>query len=148
MLLILFFFYAGLLWTKPDKHDKMDAKGIETVRRDNCGLVRDVISNCLKKILIDGDEEAAKEYPFFFFFSSPYLLFPLFPSFSLTWFSYTKQVISDLLQNRLDLSLLVISKALSKEGKSYTNKQAHVELAERMKKRDQGTLREKAGGSE
>jgi DNA polymerase delta subunit 1 len=31
--------YAGLLWTKPDKYDKMDCKGIETVRRDNCGLV-------------------------------------------------------------------------------------------------------------
>ncbi len=31
--------YAGLLWTRPDKHDRIDAKGIETVRRDNCGLV-------------------------------------------------------------------------------------------------------------
>lgn len=35
--------------------------------------------------------------------------------------------------------MLVISKALSKEGKNYASKQAHVELAERMKKRDQGT---------
>jgi len=35
--------YAGLLWTKTDKFDKMDAKGIETVRRDNCGLVKDVV---------------------------------------------------------------------------------------------------------
>ena len=26
--------YAGLLYTNPDKHDKIDAKGIETVRRD------------------------------------------------------------------------------------------------------------------
>ena len=25
--------YAGLLWTKPEKHDYMDTKGIETVRR-------------------------------------------------------------------------------------------------------------------
>ena len=32
--------YAGLLWTKPDKWDKIDTKGIETVRRDNCLLVR------------------------------------------------------------------------------------------------------------
>ena len=31
--------YAGMYWTNPDKADKMDAKGIETVRRDNCGLV-------------------------------------------------------------------------------------------------------------
>ena len=31
--------YAGLYFTRPDKHDKMDCKGIETVRRDNCTLV-------------------------------------------------------------------------------------------------------------
>lgn len=54
-------------------------------------------------------------------------------------FRYTKQVISDLLQNRLDLSLLVISKALSKQGDKYASKQAHVELAERMRKRDSHT---------
>lgn len=35
--------YAGLLWTKPEKFDKLDAKGIETVRRDNCGLVRQTV---------------------------------------------------------------------------------------------------------
>lgn len=34
--------YAGLLWTKVDSHDKMDTKGLETVRRDNCLLVRKV----------------------------------------------------------------------------------------------------------
>ena len=32
--------YAGLYFTRPEKHDKMDCKGIETVRRDNCPLVR------------------------------------------------------------------------------------------------------------
>ena len=35
--------YAGLLWTKPDKFDKMDCKGIETVRRDNCGLIKETV---------------------------------------------------------------------------------------------------------
>jgi DNA polymerase elongation subunit (family B) len=34
--------YAGLLWTNPDHYDKLDAKGLETVRRDNCLLVRKV----------------------------------------------------------------------------------------------------------
>ena len=34
--------YAGLLWTKVEKYDKMDTKGLETVRRDNCLLVRKV----------------------------------------------------------------------------------------------------------
>jgi DNA polymerase delta subunit 1 len=44
--------YAGLLWTSPEKYDKMDAKGLETVRRDNCLLVRRVVDTCLRKILI------------------------------------------------------------------------------------------------
>lgn len=45
--------YAGLYFTKTDKYDKMDCKGIETVRRDNCTLVVDVINTCLQKLLID-----------------------------------------------------------------------------------------------
>jgi len=35
--------YAGLYWTNPNNYDKMDCKGIETVRRDNCGLVKEVV---------------------------------------------------------------------------------------------------------
>lgn len=105
--------YAGLYWTNPKAYDKLDSKGIETVRRDNCRLVQTVIDTSLKKILIDRDVEGAK--------------------------AYVKQVISDLLQNRIDLSQLVISKALSKAGEEYAGKQAHVELAERMKKRDAAT---------
>ncbi|KAK5034457.1 DNA-directed DNA polymerase delta [Exophiala sideris] len=103
--------YAGLYWTNPDKHDKMDSKGIETVRRDNCRLVQIVIETVLKKILIDRDLDGAQEY--------------------------VKDTISNLLQNKVDLSMLVITKALSKSD--YTAKQAHVELAERMKKRDAGS---------
>ncbi len=33
----------------------------------------------------------------------------------------------------------MISKALSKSGEEYAGKQAHVELAERMRKRDAGS---------
>jgi DNA polymerase delta subunit 1 len=71
--------YAGLYWTKTDKYDKMDSKGIEvcvffhvrilklisfvqTVRRDNCRLVSTVIETCLHKMLIDRDVKAAEEY--------------------------------------------------------------------------------------
>ena len=46
-------------------------------------------------------------------------------------------MISDLLQNKVDLSQLVITKALAKSD--YAAKQAHVELAERMRKRDPGS---------
>ncbi|XP_030767293.1 DNA polymerase delta catalytic subunit [Sitophilus oryzae] len=102
--------YAGLYFTKPDKYDKMDCKGIETVRRDNCTLVVDVIGTCLQKLLIDRDPDGAV--------------------------NYAKLVISDLLQNNIDISQLVITKELSKED--YAAKQAHVELAKKMKKRDPG----------
>ncbi|KAK7204813.1 DNA polymerase family B-domain-containing protein [Myxozyma melibiosi] len=103
--------YAGMYWTKPDKPDKMDTKGIETVRRDNCRLVQTVIETVLKKILHDRDVAGAQEF--------------------------VKRIISDLLQNKIDLSLLVITKALAKAD--YAAKQAHVELAERMRKRDAGS---------
>jgi DNA polymerase delta subunit 1 len=53
--------YAGLYWTNPKKYDKMDTKGIETVRRDNCRLVQTVIETVLNKILIDRDVDGAQE---------------------------------------------------------------------------------------
>lgn len=52
--------YAGLYWTRPDKYDKMDSKGIETVRRDNCRMVQTVIETVLRKILIDQDVDGAQ----------------------------------------------------------------------------------------
>lgn len=52
--------YAGLYWTNPDKYDKMDTKGIETVRRDNCLLVQTVIEKILRMILIDQDVPGAQ----------------------------------------------------------------------------------------
>ncbi|TVY49061.1 DNA polymerase delta catalytic subunit [Lachnellula occidentalis] len=103
--------YAGLYWTNPDKYDKMDTKGIETVRRDNCRLVQNVIETVLRMILMDRDVQGAQDY--------------------------VKDTISDLLQNKIDMSKLVITKALAKAD--YTAKQAHVELAERMRKRDAGS---------
>ncbi|XP_057550361.1 DNA polymerase delta catalytic subunit isoform X1 [Amaranthus tricolor] len=105
--------YAGLFWTNPEKYDKMDTKGIETVRRDNCLLVKNLVNECLHKILIDRDVQGAVQY--------------------------VKNTISDLLMNRLDLSLLVITKGLTKTGDNYEVKAAHVELAERMRKRDAAT---------
>lgn len=60
------------------------AQGIETVRRDNCLLVKDVITTSLEMMLIDKDVDGAV--------------------------AYVKSTISNLLMNRIDLSLLVISK--------------------------------------
>lgn len=124
--------YAGLYWTSPEKFDKMDSKGIETVRRDNCRLVQNVIETILHKILIDQDVQGAQEYVPLPSLSNLPLL-----TVSLSNSSYVKDTISDLLQNKVDMSKLVITKALSKSD--YASKQAHVELADRMKKRDAGS---------
>ena len=35
--------YAGMQWTSSNIASKMDAKGIETVRRDNCELVQIIV---------------------------------------------------------------------------------------------------------
>src|SRR5262249_55952606 len=75
--------YAGLYWTRIEKYDKMDSKGIETVRRDNCRLVQTVIDTVLRKILIDQDVDGAQDY--------------------------VKTMIADLLQNKIDMSNLVIT---------------------------------------
>ncbi|XP_013418997.1 DNA polymerase delta catalytic subunit [Lingula anatina] len=105
--------YAGLYFTRPEIHDKMDCKGIETVRRDNCQLASHLISTCLQMLLIERNPNGAVEH--------------------------AKQVISDLLCNRIDISQLVITKELAKTDSEYSAKQAHVELANRMKKRDAGS---------
>ena len=110
--------YAGLLYTNPTKYDKIDAKGIETVRRDNWPLVKELVNTCLKLILIKRDYEKAIEH----------------------W----KGVISDLLQNRIDLSMLIITKTLNKafssdggRAQKYEQKTAHGELAQKMQKREE-----------
>lgn len=54
------------------------------MRRDNCLLVRNIVTTVLEMILIERDDKGAKEF--------------------------VRQTISDLLMNRLDLSLLVITK--------------------------------------
>lgn len=115
--------YAGLMWTNTEKYDYMDTKGLETVRRDNCALVRDVIQTSLDKILMGQDVQGAIDY--------------------------VKGQISDLLQNKMDISRLVITKSLNKgaeyalgiggKKEDYKVRQAHVELAARMKKRDAGS---------
>lgn len=65
--------------------------GLETVRRDNCLLVRTLVDTCLRKIIIERDVQGA--------------------------IAYAKNTISDLLQNKMDISMLVITKSLvSKYG--------------------------------
>lgn len=103
--------YAGLLYTNPVKYDKMDCKGIETVRRDFCILIQQMMETVLNKLLIEKNLNSAIEY--------------------------TKTKIKELLTNNIDMSLLVVTKSLGKTD--YETKLPHVELAKRLKQRDSAT---------
>ena len=107
--------YAGYLHVSatPSPADHIDAKGIETVRRDNCRLAQNLLQKSLNLLLIDQKPEQAIQF--------------------------VKSTISNLYDDRIDLSFLVISKGLSKTAENYKGKQAHVVLAEKMLKRDPGT---------
>jgi len=105
--------YAGMLWTQPDKYSYMDCKGIETVRRDNCTFVTKTLQKSLDFLLIDVSVEKAKKY--------------------------IQESIGRLMQNKVDLSDLVLTKQLQKL-ESYTNKQPHTELVKKMMVRDPGNV--------
>lgn len=85
--------YAGCYYTKPDKYDKIDTKGMENVRRDNCMFIRDIMNTCLKYILVEHKEDGIKKS-----------------------IEYIKGCISDLYQNKVDISKLVITKSLTKKS--------------------------------
>ena len=137
--------YAGMYWTNPNKPDKMDAKGIETVRRDNCLIVGHLVQKVLE-ILLDVQQSGDRVQKAV---------------------EHCKGTLSDLLQNRVDLSLLVITKSLSRKigeddedkekeketgvgndqagkgnndkTKGYKANMAHVNLTLKMQKRDKAS---------
>lgn len=80
--------YAGLLWTNPDAPDKKDCKGVESVRRDSCQLVRKMVDKVLEIILYEKNFTKAV--------------------------NYCKGKVYDLLNNRIDLSDLILTKSISK----------------------------------
>src|SRR5690606_13038322 len=53
--------YAGMFWTRVDKPDKMDAKGLENVRRDNAPVTSRTVDSMLRALLQDQSVEKAKQ---------------------------------------------------------------------------------------
>ncbi|KAG9393357.1 DNA polymerase delta catalitic subunit POLD1 [Carpediemonas membranifera] len=101
--------YAGYFWTNNSKPDKLDMKGIESVRRDNSNLVAGVVNRSLQLIMEDNVSEAVE---------------------------YVKATIRSLMLGELDMAQLVISKQLTRPPEKYDSKQAHTELALKLAKRD------------
>lgn len=111
--------YAYLEWVDPTKPKGIDYKGIQLARRDNCKYIREISMKLLESLLINRDIEQAKEE--------------------------AKKGVIDLLNNKIPLDKLVVSKGLNKyykvdgmqvewdkAGVSYP----HVRLAQELKKLD------------
>jgi len=104
--------YAGLAWASADdKAPKMETKGIETVRRDWSDLVRQGLEHTLQLLLrADGGDGEADAI------------------------AYVRGLSVELKQNKVDFRSLVISKSLGRD--EYATKMPHVEVAEKLRKRD------------
>jgi len=88
--------YAGLMYTKPEKSDYIDAKGIQLVRRDNCPFVKETSRNALNMIMYNLDTEAA--------------------------FQIAKDAAKQLLRYEVPIPDLVVSKSLKKIGYNYDSR--------------------------
>jgi len=122
--------YVALKFEEDPDHGKIDAKGIEMVRRDNCRLVSETQSKCIHILLHDRDLVKAIDC--------------------------LQGALRDLVNNRVDLDLLVVSKALKKQplpeeakkcskkeikkrypaSKYYHGQLPHVNLATKMRIRN------------
>ncbi len=88
----------------------IEMKGIETVRRDWCGLVGDTIKNVIDIILKKNDVKASVKY--------------------------FKGVIQDLVNGKIPIEKLVITKTMTKSPKHYAGIQPHIELAKKIEMRN------------
>lgn len=99
--------------TKDEKWERIEAKGLETVRRDNCMLVSDGVSSKMRRILAKRDPIGA--------------------------FVELQEEVDNLNNQLTDPALLVVSKSLSKNPEDYDPKPIHAKLALKKRQRDEAT---------
>jgi DNA polymerase I len=104
--------YAGWAFERDGDNwvDKMEMKGIETVRRDWCTLASDTMLSVLNIVLKEKDINKASKY--------------------------VRTVIDDLAKGRIPLEKLSVVKGITKPLDSYDGIQPHVELAKKIAQRD------------
>lgn len=105
--------YMGVLWTRPEKFDKIDSKGVILQRRDNFPLVRDVYQKVRDILLFDTTDPSG------------------------TAISFVKDTLDKLFKNKIDIKKLV--KTTSFKGiDSYKNPDSQLSciLAKKIKNRD------------
>ncbi len=103
--------YAGWKFEKADKWtDEIEMKGIETVRRDWCPLVSELMNKVLITVLKEGDLTKAIEI--------------------------VKSTIDDLKNGKIPLEKLTITKGIQKSIESYEGMLPHIELARKLTARN------------
>jgi hypothetical protein len=100
--------YLSALSTGPTAEPYLDTKGIELARRDSCHMVVKTMKSLLDKLILEDKPDEAR--------------------------TIINDTLRELLGGRVDISDLVITKALTKDD--YKGKPAHVAVVERMRKRD------------
>ena len=90
-----------------DEKDKLKIRGFETVRRDWCDLARETQSKILNYILREGNEKKALEY--------------------------TKQIIKEIKERKIELKDLMIKTQLKKPIEEYKSESPHVTIAKKMR---------------
>lgn len=99
--------YVGLQYTSVAKFDKIDCKGIETVRRDNTPLIVRLLNFCINEIFINRNVDGALEE--------------------------VKTAVGNLHRNQFNIDELVVSKEYSKLD--YKVMQPHIAVVEKFKQR-------------
>lgn len=99
--------YAGLMYTKPDKADYIDVKGLSLVRRDSCPLVKTVSNAMLAAVMHDKSFDKAADA--------------------------ARACILRVLRNEEPFESFVVSKALRKDYKSPA--QPHLTVAKKIFRR-------------
>lgn len=100
---------SGIVW-----RDRIKVRGMETVRRDWCDLTSKTLRRCLELILKEGRVDDAVQH--------------------------VRDVIQrlrdmDIRQDRELLDDLVLTRRFTKDPSSYRNKQPHIQLVEKMRRR-------------
>jgi len=101
--------YVGLCHIPPEG-PKVDSKGVEKNRLDNCPLIRKVMTRVFDMLMIENNVGGAMKY--------------------------IHDSVAELIQGKVEYADLVITKSISKSAEEYAGKQIHLEVANRMKVRD------------
>ena len=89
--------------------DKIEMKGIETVRRDWCTLVSGALNEIIEIILKQGDIQKSVDF--------------------------IKKIVIDVKENKVDIEKLVVVKGVTRALSAYKGVQPHIELAKKLNQR-------------